>query len=334
MSKKNLCRRSQLAAGLLLLLTLAPHLASSATPSPLEPCTGPLLALRPDEARFAKVAELQTELLAIAQASRRCAAIRDALVTSPQIQETPSPWVRYDIPGRETLNVKSHLLEALCAPPREASKLPWSRKFYASLAIILRELDPDSAEQIDRLERGIFKLQNELVKSTLANQNRILKKAYPGASLTPDVQQALALGLVIASRNFEPMAPVSFERYARDEVWSQLTKVFHARRRQAAVPLDSIGEEQLRSFQSSYENKEALNEDRHVSLLDASRRVQGALSRLPERSRRVLTLQYGLDGEDPKTTAEIGSILGVTRQRAFQLCQIANEQLKRHLIEN
>jgi RNA polymerase primary sigma factor len=66
-------------------------------------------------------------------------------------------------------------------------------------------------------------------------------------------------------------------------------------------------------------------EDRAV---DSLRRleVRRALSRLPERERRVLELRFGLDG-DPQPLETIGKELGISRERVRQVESQAVEQL-------
>jgi RNA polymerase primary sigma factor len=44
-----------------------------------------------------------------------------------------------------------------------------------------------------------------------------------------------------------------------------------------------------------------------------------ALGALPERERGVLSMRYGLDGEEPKTLEEVGRAFGVTRERIRQI---------------
>ena len=47
--------------------------------------------------------------------------------------------------------------------------------------------------------------------------------------------------------------------------------------------------------------------------------LQTALSQLSERMRHVLELRFGLSGAAPKTLEEVGTELGVTRERVRQL---------------
>jgi len=44
-----------------------------------------------------------------------------------------------------------------------------------------------------------------------------------------------------------------------------------------------------------------------------------ALGGLPEREREVVTLRYGIDGNEPRTLEEIGRRLGLTRERVRQI---------------
>ena len=47
--------------------------------------------------------------------------------------------------------------------------------------------------------------------------------------------------------------------------------------------------------------------------------VAKALSRLPERRRRILELRYGLDGREPRTVQDVAGELGLTRERVRQI---------------
>jgi RNA polymerase primary sigma factor len=66
--------------------------------------------------------------------------------------------------------------------------------------------------------------------------------------------------------------------------------------------------------------------------MDSTFRVEalgGALALLGERENTVIALRFGLHGAAPKTLAEIGDRLGVSRERARQLETSALEQLAR-----
>jgi RNA polymerase primary sigma factor len=58
------------------------------------------------------------------------------------------------------------------------------------------------------------------------------------------------------------------------------------------------------------------------------RELAGALEHLNPRMRRVLSLRFGLDGESPQTLEEVGTQLGITRERVRQLETRALRELR------
>ena len=56
--------------------------------------------------------------------------------------------------------------------------------------------------------------------------------------------------------------------------------------------------------------------------------VEEALSTLKEREAKILRLYFGLDGQEPMTLEEIGTILGVTRERVRQIKEKALLRLR------
>jgi RNA polymerase primary sigma factor len=59
-----------------------------------------------------------------------------------------------------------------------------------------------------------------------------------------------------------------------------------------------------------------------------SEEITAALGKLNERMRRVLELRYGLNGEKPRSLEDVGSVLGVTRERVRQLEASAFRELQ------
>jgi RNA polymerase primary sigma factor len=59
-----------------------------------------------------------------------------------------------------------------------------------------------------------------------------------------------------------------------------------------------------------------------------TKELAGALDQLNPRMRRVLSLRFGLDGEVPRTLEEVGTQLGITRERVRQLETRALRELR------
>jgi RNA polymerase primary sigma factor len=56
--------------------------------------------------------------------------------------------------------------------------------------------------------------------------------------------------------------------------------------------------------------------------------IERVLSTLKEREARILRLYFGLDGREPMTLEEIGSLLGITRERVRQIKEKALSRLR------
>jgi len=56
--------------------------------------------------------------------------------------------------------------------------------------------------------------------------------------------------------------------------------------------------------------------------------VDGALATLKEREAKVLRLYFGLDDQEPMTLEEIGTLLGITRERVRQIKEKALQRLR------
>ena len=94
------------------------------------------------------------------------------------------------------------------------------------------------------------------------------------------------------------------------------------RRRAAArtsASLDQpVGDGDDATFGDFVAGDEPLPEDEvHVQL--RRQVLLDALLSLPDREREVVTLRYGIDGNEPRTLEEIGRRLGLTRERVRQI---------------
>ncbi|MGH7414781.1 MAG: sigma-70 family RNA polymerase sigma factor, partial [Candidatus Rokuibacteriota bacterium] len=68
-----------------------------------------------------------------------------------------------------------------------------------------------------------------------------------------------------------------------------------------------------------------------AAMLRARADLAGVLQDLPDRERTVVTLRFGLGGEEPMTLERIGTRLGLTRERVRQIESAALQHLRRLL---
>jgi RNA polymerase nonessential primary-like sigma factor len=85
------------------------------------------------------------------------------------------------------------------------------------------------------------------------------------------------------------------------------------------------------SLRDTVEDPSATAGARLAAVLRARADLAGVLQDLPDRERTVVTLRFGLDGEEPMTLERIGTRLGLTRERVRQIEGGALERLRRLL---
>jgi DNA-directed RNA polymerase sigma subunit (sigma70/sigma32) len=90
--------------------------------------------------------------------------------------------------------------------------------------------------------------------------------------------------------------------------------------RQHPVSLDkSTGEDGKGNLGETVEDPNATAGAGLAAMLRARADLSGVLQDLPDRERTVVTLRFGLGGEEPMTLERIGQRLGLTRERVRQI---------------
>lgn len=99
---------------------------------------------------------------------------------------------------------------------------------------------------------------------------------------------------------------------------------------QNPVSLESpVGEDGESSLGDMVEDHSGQTPEEAMDLLARQEEVRELLDTLTERERQVVRMRYGLGEEKPQTLEEIGSALGVTRERVRQIEARAMEKLRR-----
>ena len=99
---------------------------------------------------------------------------------------------------------------------------------------------------------------------------------------------------------------------------------------QSPVSLESpVGEDGEDSLGDLVEDRTETTPEEAMDILARQEEVKELLGRLTDREQQVIRLRYGLGEERPQTLEEIGSMLGVTRERVRQIEARAMEKLRR-----
>lgn len=90
-----------------------------------------------------------------------------------------------------------------------------------------------------------------------------------------------------------------------------------------------VGEDGENSLGDMMEDRTEPTPEEALDILARKEEVQELLEGLTEKERQVLSLRYGLKDGKPQTLEEIGSVLGVTRERVRQIENRAMEKLRK-----
>lgn len=93
-------------------------------------------------------------------------------------------------------------------------------------------------------------------------------------------------------------------------------KAYHAPTQVGGGHADGDGELTINELVADTHNP---GPDESVEYCDELRHLAKLLSKIDPRASKILTLRYGLNGEDPLTLKEIGAHIGLTRERVRQI---------------
>lgn len=161
------------------------------------------------------------------------------------------------------------------------------------------------------------RLANRVVsRLTFLVHSRI--RLHKGSPLYDDLLQEGRLGIMKALQDFEPERGRNFFMFATWHIQTRVRRLLLREARRCETP---TGDMLLAENPMEVPDGLEASEDRSA--------IMRALSFLPDNDRRVLVMRFGFDGEEPRTFQQIGSELGISKQRAQQIEAVALRRLRR-----
>jgi len=196
-------------------------------------------------------------------------------------------------------------------------------------AKLREQLDPERPnarlmDQIERLYDEIVELKNRIVRANLRLVVSIAKRRVsPGDSFFDLVSDG-NMSLIRAVEKFDYARGNKFSTYASWAIMKNYARTIpdeHKRR-------DRFRAADMEMLQTATDRRA----DEYQQRLAASDRLQQVskfLDRLDQREQTIIIRRYGLDHErEPQTLKEVGSALGVTKERVRQIEAKALEKLR------
>lgn len=102
---------------------------------------------------------------------------------------------------------------------------------------------------------------------------------------------------------------------------------------QVPLSLDTpIGDEEDTTFKDFLKGEGTAEVEEKVVQEELKQSIQEMLEQLTPQEKKIITMRFGLDGNEPKTLREIGEKLGISRERVRQLETRAKKKMKEYAL--
>jgi RNA polymerase primary sigma factor len=200
-------------------------------------------------------------------------------------------------------------------------------KFKASQLREQLDVEHPSArimDQIERLYGEIVDLKNRIVRANLRLVVSIAKRRVSPGDGFFDLVSDGNMSLIRAVEKFDYARGNKFSTYASWAIMKNYARTIpdeHRRR-------DRFRAADMEMLQTAADRREDENQQR-LAARDRLQQVGKFLDRLDQREQTIIIRRYGLDHEhEPQTLKEVGSALGVTKERVRQIEAKALEKLR------
>lgn len=183
-----------------------------------------------------------------------------------------------------------------------------------------------------KVENGDIKARNKLVEHNLRLVAHIAKKYYSSCNDTDELVSIGTIGLIKAVNTFDIDKNIRLSSYASRCIENEVLMYFRNSKKSAqdmslddAIDSDSDGNKLTLMDIMSVEEDFVDNLDIKIKSEKLKTYIDNYLT---PREKLVITLRYGLDGNDPMTQREIAKKLNISRSYVSRIERKALDTLK------
>ncbi len=188
-------------------------------------------------------------------------------------------------------------------------------------------------EYIEQFKRGDKSARNKLIEHNLRLVAHIIKKYYANQSDHDDLVSIGTIGLIKAINTYDKDKNIKLSSYASRCIENEILMHFRNNRKTSqnislneSIDTDKDGNPLTLIDVLSVE--EDFTDDIDIKI-KSSKLYQFIESELDDREKQVITLRYGLNGEEPLTQREIAQMLGISRSYISRIEKKALKTLKK-----
>lgn len=188
----------------------------------------------------------------------------------------------------------------------------------------------EEARQLELMKNGDRNARNTLIEHNLRLVAHIVKKYYNTPYDSDDLVSIGTIGLIKAIDSFNSDKSTKLSSYASRCIENEILMYFRSRKKNALdVSLDDTIDTDKDG--NALTLIDILSDETDIAEQTAiklnSERAAKYLERLPTRERKIITMRFGLDGEEPLTQKQIADILGISRSYVSRIEKRAVERM-------
>lgn len=169
----------------------------------------------------------------------------------------------------------------------------------------------------ERLKNGDEEARKKLIKHNLRLVAHIIKKYYSGCSEQDDLISVGTIGLIKGINSFNPDRGIKLATYAARCIENEVFMYFRQERKgmqdiSLCEPVETDGEGNPLTLMEIIRIEDTIVEDIDSKLKENM--LKKFVDEIPhERDKTIITLRYGLNGNEPMTQMEVANLLGISR---------------------
>ena len=190
----------------------------------------------------------------------------------------------------------------------------------------------EECEYFRRLENGDEDARQKLISHNLRLVSHIVRKYYSGNKCSEDLVSIGVIGLVKAVDSFRLQGGAKFATYAAKCIQNEILMYFRSQKRICSevslsdtIDVDRDGNPLTYIDVISADESLTGEVERQI---DAERAMRFVNTVLDMRERKIISLRYGLDGNEPLTQREVATLLGISRSYVSRIEKTAIEKLQ------
>lgn len=197
-------------------------------------------------------------------------------------------------------------------------------------------LPPKEEEELfKKMKDGDKKAREKLIEHNLRLVAHIVKKYYTANQSQEDLISIGTIGLIKAIDSFKPENGARFATYAGKCLQNEILMYFRSQKKTSFEvslneTIDTDKEGNPLTYSDIISVDDTIAEDIDIALRSsAAKKI--VLERLDDRARRVISLRYGLFGNDALTQREVAEKLGISRSYVSRIEKAALLEIAEHI---